>query len=301
MKALNTLLASFLFLAAFPSHAQLRVFACEPEWAALAQELGGDKVSTLSATTPLQDPHHTEARPSLIARLRQADLAICTGAELEIGWLPALLLRQAGNGKVQPGQAGYFEAASDVERLEIPVVLDRSLGDIHAGGNPHIHTDPRRIAIVADRLAERLAAIDPGNAGLYAQRHHAFAQRWRQAIEDWNARAAPLRGMRAVAHHRDWIYLYDWLGMKDAGTLEAKPGIPPTVAHLAELKAALAREPARVVLRTPYQDPRPSQWIVREAGLRAVMLPYTVGGTPEATDLFALFDETLRLLLEAAE
>ncbi|HEX9813189.1 MAG TPA: zinc ABC transporter substrate-binding protein [Burkholderiales bacterium] len=300
MKKLTSLLAGLLFLAASPTHADLKVFACEPEWAALARELGGDKVSAFSATTPQHDPHHIEARPSLIARLRQADLSVCTGADLEIGWMPALL-RQAGNSKVQPGQAGYFEAASVVERLEIPTVLDRSLGDIHPSGNPHIHADPRRIAVVADKLAERLVAVDPGNAGLYAQRHQAFAQRWRQAINDWNARAAPLRGMRVVAHHRDWIYLYDWLGMKDAGTLEAKPGIPPTVAHLAELKAALAREPARAVLRTPYQDPRPSQWLVREAKLRAVMLPYTVGGTPAATDLFALFDETLRLLLEAAE
>ena len=298
MKKLTSLLAGLLFLAASPTHADLKVFACEPEWAALARELGGDKVSAFSATTPQHDPHHIEARPSLIARLRQADLSVCTGADLEIGWMPALL-RQAGNSKVQPGQAGYFEAASVVERLEIPTVLDRSLGDIHPGGNPHIHTDPRRIAVVADKLGERLAIVDPANAGYYDERRQAFAQRWRRAIEEWSKRAAPLKGLRAVAHHRDWIYLYDWLGIRDAGTLEAKPGIPPSAAHLAALKAALTREPARVVIRTPYQDPRPSEWIAREAALRAVVLPYTVGGTPGAKDLYTLFDETIRLLLEA--
>jgi zinc/manganese transport system substrate-binding protein len=299
MKKLTSLLAGLLFLAASPTRADLQVFACEPEWAALAQELGGDKVSTFSATQPQQDPHHIEARPSLIARLRRADLAICTGAELEIGWMP-VLLRQAGNRSVQPGQPGYFEAAAAVERLDIPAVLDRSLGDIHAGGNPHIHTDPRRIATVAARLAERLAALDAANASYYAQRQQAFAQRWQQAIEEWNARAAPLRGMRIVSHHRDWIYLYDWLGIKDAGTLEPKPGLPPTAAHLAALKRELGRDPARAVVRAPYQDPRPSEWIAREGRLRAVLLPYTVGGTQQASDLYKLFDETIRLLLEAA-
>lgn len=293
------LVAATLCVAALPAQAALKIFACEPEWAALAQELGGDKVSTFSATTPLQDPHHIEARPSLIARLRQADLAICTGAELEIGWMP-ILLRQAGNSKVQPGQNGYLEAASVVERLEIPAVLDRALGDIHAGGNPHIHTDPRRIATVADKLAERLTVVDPVNAAYYVQRQQAFAQRWRAAIADWSQRAAPLKGMRVVSHHRDWIYLYDWLGIVDAGTLEAIPGIPPTVAHLAKLKTTLAREPARAVIRTPYEDSRPSEWIVREAKLKAVVLPYTVGGTAGATNLYTLFDETLRLLLEVA-
>lgn len=296
----HLLLAAVLSALAFPASAALQVFACEPEWAALAGELGGDKVAVFSATTPRQDPHRIEARPSLIAKLRQADLVVCTGADLEVGWLP-LLLRQAGNAKVQPGRAGYFEAAMAVERLEIPATLDRSLGDIHAAGNPHVHTDPRRIAVIAERLAERLAAVDPANGGYYAQRRQDFAQRWQRAIDAWSARAAPLKGLRVVAHHREWIYLYDWLGLQDAGTLEPKPGIPPTAAHLAQLKSALRREPAAVVLRAPYHDPRPSEWIAREAQVPAVVLPYTVGGVPAAGDLYALFDETVRRLLQAAK
>ncbi len=298
MKKVASLLASILLFAVFPVHARLQVFACEPEWAALAQALGGGDVSTYSATTALQDPHRIEARPSLIARVRQADLVLCTGAELEAGWLP-VLLRQAGNAKVQPGQPGYFEAAAVVERLDVPEKVDRTMGDVHAAGNPHIHTDPRRIAAVAEHLAERLAQIDPANAAVYRARHADFAQRWQRALENWTARAAPLKGVRVVAHHRDWVYLYDWLGLIHAGTLEPKPGVPPSAAHLAQLKAELERSPALIVIRTPYQDPRPSEWLARQTRVRAIVLPYTVGGTPEAKDLFSLFDDTVRRLLEA--
>src|SRR5690242_19631142 len=146
-------------MTSLPAAAAINVFACEPEWAALAQDLGGDKVAAVSATTAFQDPHHIEARPSLIARVRSADLVICSGSDLEVGWLP-LLLSQSGNGRVQPGSPGYLEASQFVRRLEVPAVLDRSLGDVHPGGNPHIQTDPRNIAKVAGVLAQRLAAVD---------------------------------------------------------------------------------------------------------------------------------------------
>lgn len=285
-------------LLAPPVEASIKIFACEPEWAALARELGGERVETFSATTAQQDPHRIEARPSLIARLRQADLAVCTGAELEDGWLP-VLLRQAGNHRVQPGQPGYFEAAAQVERLAIPKTLDRAHGDLHASGNPHVHTDPRRVAVIAARLAARLAEIDPANAGFYQSRHAEFTQRWHAALADWNARAAPLRGKRVVAHHKDWIYLYDWLGLVDAGTLEVKPGIPPGAAHLAEFSSRLAQAPAHLLLRTPYQDPRAAEWLAGRTHLAVTVLPYTVGGADNTQDLFALFEVTVRKLLEA--
>src|SRR6185436_1093293 len=156
-----------------PAFAIVNVFACEPEWSALAQELGGDKVSAFSATTAQQDPHRIEARPSLIARMRNADLAICSGSDLEVGWLP-LLLAQSGNNRVQPGSPGYVEASRYVTRLEIPRVIDRALGDIHPGGNPHVHLDPRNMPKVGEAVSERLAQIDRANAGYYAQRADAF-------------------------------------------------------------------------------------------------------------------------------
>jgi zinc/manganese transport system substrate-binding protein len=292
------LFSLFLLLGA-PAHAGLKVFACEPEWAALVAELGGNTVEVYSATTAQQDPHHIEARPSLIARVRSADLVVCTGAELEAGWLPPLL-RQAGNAKVQPGQPGYFEAAIQVERLEIPKTLDRAQGDIHASGNPHVHTDPRRVATVAEKLAVRLAEIDAPNAAHYREQHARFNQRWTEAMRRWAARATPLKGNRVVVHHKDWVYLFDWLGIVEAGTLEPKPGIPASAAHLAHLRQELARAPARLVVRAPYQDSRPSEWLARETGIRAVVLPYTVGGTERARDLFSLFDDTLDRLLKAA-
>ncbi len=301
MDAMNRLLlcvCSLLLLAAHPAYAALRIFACEPEWAALVQELAGERARVYAATTAQQDPHRIEARPSLIAQMRQADLAVCTGAGLEAGWLP-LLLRQSGNHKVQPGQPGYFEAAMTVERLEVPAVTDRALGDLHAAGNPHVHTDPRRLASIAVHLAERLATLDPANAAEYRARHERFARRWRQAIEDWQTRAVPLKGIRVVSHHKDWSYLYDWLGIVEVGTLEPKPGIPPSAAHLGVLKVALTRSAARMVIRTPYQDQRPAEWLAQQTGIPAVVLPYTVGGTPEARDLFGLFDVTIERLLGA--
>ncbi len=301
MRRLITLLFALTTLVlAAPATAALRIFTCEPEWAALVQDLGGDRLSVVSATTALQDPHHIEARPSLIARLRQADLVVCTGAELEIGWLP-VLLRQAGNANVQPGQPGYFEAATFVERLDVARDLDRSMGDVHAGGNPHVHTDPRRIAVIAQKLSERLAQIDTANAAAYRSRYQEWAPRWQQAIAAWTARAAAIKGARMVSHHKDWTYLYDWLGLIDAGQLEPKPGLPPSAAHLAALKAQLQRAPARLIIRTPYEDARPAEWLARETGIKAVVLPYTVGGTPQAKDLYTLFDDTIARLLEGAQ
>ncbi len=301
MKRLFALLGTSLLLtAAFPAAAQLNVFACEPEWAALATELGGNKVEVYSATTARQDPHHIQARPSLIAKVRRADLVVCSGAELEVGWLP-MLLRQAGNPAVLPGKPGHFEASAFVVRLEIPQQLDRSMGDVHASGNPHVHLDPRRLAQIADALAERLITIDPANAGHYRKRQEAFAQRWQQAITGWEKQAAPLQGVRAVVHHKDWVYLFDWLGLVEVGALEPKPGLPTSVGHLAALKAELEKEPAKIILHTAYQNDRAARRLAQMSGVTVVQLPYTVGGNERTADLFGLFDDTIERLLAAAQ
>jgi zinc/manganese transport system substrate-binding protein len=278
----------------------LNIFACEPEWGALAKELGGDKVSVYTATTGLQDVHRIEARPSLIARARSADLLFCTGAELEIGWVP-LLLSQSGNGRIQPGQPGYLEAAQQVARIEVPQRADRSQGDIHPGGNPHIQTDARNIGRVADVLAQRLAQLDPPNAAAYRAQSQSFGARWRQAIERWEQAGAKLKDVPVVVYHRDFSYFIRWMGMREAGSLEPKPGIPPTPAHLAGLVEQMKRAPAKAILYSAYNDPRAARFLSERTGIPAVMLPFTVGGTEKAGDLFALFDETIRLLLEAAK
>ena len=292
-------LALPLAVSASPAHAALRVFACEPEWAALAQELGGDLVEATSATTALQDPHQIQAKPSLIARVRNADLVVCTGAELEVGWLPPLL-QQSGNARVQPGQPGNLAAADFVRKLEVPTQLDRSQGDVHAAGNPHIQTDPRNIAAVATALTARLQQLDAAHAPQYAKRQADFAQRWQQAMGRWAAQAAPLKGVAVVSQHKGFAYLYDWLGLKEVAVLEAKPGVEPTVSHLQGVQATLKAQPARMVIYAAYQDGRASDWLSKNAGLPAVKLPFTVGGSDRAKDLFGLFDDTVARLATAA-
>jgi zinc/manganese transport system substrate-binding protein len=295
---LTLLLALAALCTGTPARADLAIFATVPEWGALAAELGGDKVKVYTATTALQDPHHVEAKPSLIARARNADLVVATGAELEIGWLP-LVVQQAGNPKLRPGQPAYFEAASQVAMLERPARLDRAEGDVHPLGNPHIQTDARNIARIAAPLAARMAELDPANAAFYQARHKAFDERWRAAVQRWEQQAAPLRGMAVVVHHKAFTYLLAWLGMKEVASLEPKPGVEPTVAYLTEVLATLKREPARMVLRAAYQSPRASQWIAERANIAPVVLPFTVGGTEQATSLEKLYDDTLARLLKA--
>ena len=293
------LLPLLLLLLAQPAQAALRVFACEPEWGALVQALGGSLVEVSVATGALQDPHQIQAKPSLIARARNADLVVCTGAELEVGWLP-LLLQQSGNAKVQPGQPGNFAAADFVRKLDVPSRPDRSQGDVHAAGNPHIQTDPRNLALVATALGARLQQVDPAHAAEYARAQAEFAQRWQEAIARWNTQAAPLRGLSVVSQHKAFVYLYDWLGLKEVAVLEPKPGVEPTPSHLQEVLATLKNTPARMVLYAAYQDGRPSDWLSKNAGITAVKLPSTVGGSEGAKDLFGLFDDTVARLLAAA-
>ena len=281
-----------------PAHADLNVFATVPEWGALAQELGGEKLKIYTATNALQDPHHVEARPSLIARARSADLVIATGAELEVGWLP-LVIQQAGNPKVQPGKPGYFEATAFVTMLGKPARLDRSEGDVHPFGDPHIQSDPRNIARVAAALVARLSELDPTNASVYLARYQHFSQQWSAAIVKWERAAAPLKGTPVVVQHKAFTYLEAWLGLREVAALEPKPGLEPTTAHLSSVLEVLQREPAKVVLRAAYQSDRASQWIAERAQLKAVALPFTVGGTEGAKDLFGYFDDTIQRLLKA--
>jgi zinc/manganese transport system substrate-binding protein len=296
MKSIRLILT---LLAALPTlaHAALNVFACEPEWGALARELGGDAVKVYTATTAMQDPHRIEARPSLIAQTRRANLVICTGAELEVGWLP-LLLRESGNADVQPGRPGYVEAARYVTMLDKPTLIDRSQGDVHAAGNPHIQTDPRNIARVGAALAQRLAEVDPANAAAYQARWKAFSTRWDASIARWQQQAAPLKGMPVVVQHKSFTYLLNWLGLREVATLEPKPGVEPSVGYLAEVAARLKTTPAKAVLRATYQNPRASEWLAQRADIPAVALPFTVGGAPGADDLFGLFEVTLAELLK---
>jgi zinc/manganese transport system substrate-binding protein len=297
---MKNLFALLLVVFALPAFATLNIFATVPEWAALAKEIGGSRVTVYAATTGLQDPHRIDAKPSLIAKARSANLVVATGAELEIGWLP-VVLRESGNRNIQPGVPGYFEAASVVAMLDVPKVLDRAHGDVHAGGNPHIQTDPRNIQKVADALAARMIELDPAEAMAYRTGLQEFAAKWRTALLRWEKEAAPLKGVPVLVQHAAFPYMNQWLGLKEVATLEPKPGIEPSAAYLSEIVARQKNEPARMVLRPAYQHDGPSRWVAERAKIPAVVLPFTVGGTPEATDLVALFDDTLRRLLAALQ
>lgn len=299
-KCIQIISLFLLVIASQAANAAINVFACEPEWGALAKELGGDKVNVFTATNAIQDVHHIEAKPSLVAQLRKADLLVCTGSELEIGWLP-VLLRQSGNVRLQAGKPGNFEATHFVKMLEIPARLDRADGDVHPGGNPHIQTDPRNIGKVGVALAQRLTEIDAANAAFYQARHKDFSQRWQEALKGWELQAAPLKGVAIVVQHKGFPYLEDWLGLNEVASLEPKPGVEPTSSHLTEVLAQLQRQPAKMVIRATYNSDRPSQWLSEKAKIPAVALPFTVGGSDRAKDLFSLFDDTVQRLLDAAK
>jgi len=295
---MRTLVALVLAASSWPALAALNIFACTPEWASLANEIGGERASIFSATNALQDAHHVEARPSLIARARRADLVVCTGAQLEIGWLP-LVLTQSGNPKIQPGQRGYFEAASAARMIEVPQRVDRAMGDVHPAGNPHLHLDPRNVASVAKALAQRMSVLDVQDAGYFLDREIAFQKRWQAATLRWEREAEPLAGMPVVVYHKDLSYFIAWLGLREIGTLEPKPGVPPSAAHLAELLASLKQTPVKAVVRAAYNDPRAADWLAQQAQVPAVVVPFTVGGTDGAKDLFGLFEDTIARLKAA--
>ncbi len=303
MKSFFNLCLVFMGLALVSAQTQaqspkpLRVFACEPEWKALVEEVGGERVDAFSATTAFQDPHYIEARPSLIAKVRKADLVICTGASLESAWLD-VLLRQAGNSKVVQGTPGLLLLSDFVERLEIPEKLDRSMGDIHAEGNPHVHLGPYRLLKISKVLSERLEEVDPNSKEFYQTRQSEFASKWREAIAKWEAQAKELKGKKAVVYHKNWTYLLVWLGIEKIGDIEPKPGVPPTTKHLVSLLATLDNEKADWILMTPFHNQKGANWLSERSNIPVVVLPFTVGGNEESKDLFSLYQTTIDLLMQ---
>jgi zinc/manganese transport system substrate-binding protein len=277
---MTRIIAVLLVLYLPVSASALNVFSCEPEWAALIDELAGDNVEITLATTAFQDPHMLQARPSLIAGARNADLLVCTGADLEIGWLP-LLLRRSGN---------------HVRRIEIPANIDRSQGDVHPQGNPHIHLHPRNIERVAEALADRLAELDPANAEAYRANAANFLERWGDARDRWEERSASLAGMRLVSHHRSFSYLADWLDLDIVATLEPKPGIPASGAQLSRLLEQLTPAPPAGIIRAPFENEKPAHWLSDRLNIPLIEMAFTVGGTDEATDLFGLYEQTIAAL-----
>lgn len=273
----------------------LKVFACEPEWAALAEEIGGNKVKTFSATHAKQNPHFIRARPSLIAKVRKTNLIFCSGAGLEVGWLP-ILIQKAG-ADLQPGTNGYLMAGDYVKLIEQPHShVDRSMGDIHPEGNPHVHLDPRNILIVAKELTDRLSRLDPGSAEFYSSNYRDFSARWSEAMARWKQEISGLDNHPIVSHHKSFSYFIRWANLKDVGSIEPKPGLPPTIRDLNNLYTSVRDIQKLLIVRSPYDPAKGASWLSEKTSRPAIIMPYTVGGNPSVTDLFSLFDESIRLI-----
>lgn len=281
-----------------PATAVINIFACEPEWAALSRAIGGDRIKAYSATHAGQDPHHIRARPSLIAKIRRAEIVFCSGASLETGWLP-ILMQRGGRLGVQPDQPGHLMAASYVPILEKAKNLDRSLGDIHPEGNPHVHLDPNNLLILARELTKRLVMMDASNATHYETRLADFNKSWRMSIAKWRAQTRALTGMAVFVHHKSFSYLINWLGLDETAALEVKPGIPPTASHLNSLLKIAKPKKVEAILRTPYDPKDASLWLARKTGVPAIVLPFTVARGAGARALTELFEQTIKLLIKA--
>ena len=287
------LITQIIWISNSLAESKLNIFACEPEWSSLAKEIGGDKIKTFSATHSKQDPHHIRARPSLISKIRRADLLICSGAGLEVGWLPILL--QKASDKVQTNGIGHIIASNFVDLIEIPDHVDRSMGDIHPEGNPHIHLNPHNILLVAKEIHKRLLIIDPDNTSYYNNKFEMFNTKWQEAIIRWENNAAELKGKPILVHHKSFSYLVEWLELNQIGSLEPKPGMPPTTSHLNGLLNTIESNPVDLVIRTPYDPRKASDWLTEKTNIPNVILPYTTD-EEDVDNLFKLFDRTIFIL-----
>ncbi|MFT6194200.1 MAG: zinc/manganese transport system substrate-binding protein [Cognaticolwellia sp.] len=291
------LLGSALLTLSHSALAQMNIFACEPEYAALAKELAPD-ARIYSATTAMQDPHLVQARPSLIAKMRQADLAICAGAELEVGWLPMLQMK-AANMQVRSTDKGMFFAAEHVKTLDQMSNVDRSMGDIHRLGNPHVHFSPQRMLTIAQALTDKLIQLDEKQSAEYQQQLSLFTSRWQLAMTKWQAKARGLQGMKVIAYHSSFRYLFDFANIEQVADLEPKPGLPPTSSHLASLLKRAGKGDIAAIIIASYQDQRGANWLAEKSNLPVVVLPLSVGGNEQSNDLFSLYDSSLDLLMQA--
>ncbi len=285
-----TLLLAALLALPTPATAALRVVTTTEGLAALAREVAGDRASVESLSRGVQDPHFVDANPMLAVKLRDADLLVDVGLDLEVGWLPPLV-NQSRNAAIQPGGPRRLTAASAIQVLDVPTgVVDRSRGDLHPGGNPHFLADPRRAAQVARAIAARLAELDPTGAAVYQARSAAFTARLEAALAGWRAQLAPLAGRKLFTHHRTLSYFLDWTGLVSAGEMEPRPGTPPPSSHLAELVTLARKEGIRACVVENYYDTKADALVARRVGGTVVSIPGDVGGDPAAASYLAWID-----------
>jgi zinc/manganese transport system substrate-binding protein len=288
-----------IILMAAPAFADLRVATSLTDLASVAESVGGTHVTVMSLCKGYEDPHFVPAKPSLMKAIQNADVFVSVGLELDAGWLP-LVLPGSRNPKIQPGRPGFVDASEGIDVLEKPTgTVSRAEGDVHPLGNPHYYMDPKNLVIVAHHLAEVFSRLDPANAADYSSNAKVFEGRTEGALAQWQMKLAPYRGMSIVTFHRNFIYFADRFGLKLFGTVEPKPGIPPSPRHIAELAEAMRQAGVRVVLYQPYYDASASQELAAKAGGTALEVATEVGGVPEAKDTFSKFDVLVSSLVKA--
>ncbi len=292
-----TLLTAILIVLSFPglASAKLRVVGTLPDFAALATELGGERVEAESLIKGTQDPHFVDAKPSLILKVNRADLLILIGMGLEDGWLP-VLLTQARNGDIHPGKPGYLDASTLIEAKDVVANPDRSMGDIHGAGNPHYYTSPHELYRIAGGIHRRLVQLDPDGASYYKERWTAFDTKYQKKTAQWKTALAPLKGANVVVYHESWVYLLDWLGVRKVGSLEPIPGIPPSPAHVSKLLNKVKSENVRFVLQEIYHPTNLSKIFAEKAGAMLVIMPSMVGAEPGMETIWDKFDRIATLL-----
>jgi ABC-type Zn uptake system ZnuABC Zn-binding protein ZnuA len=298
MKTTIAVLAAALASAAGSASAAVNVITSTEDLASIAREVGGDRVKVESLSRGYQDPHFVEAKPSFVIKLHSAELLIAVGRELEIGWLPPLIT-QARNARIQPGAEGYLDASLNVRILEIPTgQITRAMGDVHPLGNPHYWLDPRNGRLIAQAVQAKLAAMQPADAGYFAQRYAAFDQKLAEGEKRWDALLGPYRGTKIVTYHRSWPNFADRFGLDVIGYVEPRPGIPPSPTHTLDVIREMKRQGVKAILVEPYFDLKTPNSIARETGATVLVMPPSVGGVKQATDYVGLFDYDVKLLAD---
>jgi zinc/manganese transport system substrate-binding protein len=288
-----------MMLLAGSAEAKLRVVTTIETFADLARRVGGDRVEVQALARGYMDPHFVEPKPSLMVALNRADLLVYVGLELEIGWLPPLVLG-ARNERIQLGSTGNLDASTRIPVLDVPAVkVDRSMGDIHPSGNPHYWVPPENALVVAQEIERRLTQLDPDGKQVFEKNLKAFADQLAARRAEWEKRAAPLRGLKVVTYHRSWAYLSRWLGLVEVGYLEPKPGIPPSPSHIAFLITLMKQDAVKILMMESFYPRNTAQLVTQKSGSKLVVLPSDVGADKGVGDYFSLVDQVVQKLVEA--
>lgn len=288
MKSFLSILA--LFIATAVVQAKLNVVATLPDYAAIAQEIGGDKIDVTSLAKGSEDAHFVDAKPSFVRVLNKADVLLEGGAELEIGWLPPLVAN-ARNRKILPGGSGHVVLSEKVKLIGAPTgPVDRSMGDVHPGGNPHYALDPLNGKAMAEQITQVFIQLDPENTAFYRQNNQRFAERLEKKAAEWKQRLAPFRGTKVITYHRSYDYFLERFGLDLVGTIEPKPGLEPSPTHINGLLAKTKEQGVKLVIVEPFRPRKTPEYVAQAAGAKLLVLPEKVGATEKVPDYFSLFD-----------